>query len=204
MRDAELQILADCQQLVDQGDATWLLPDTPGREPAPVCHLCQRATRNLVAGRDGLSWCPDDQRADCLFAARGRLRIPLGIRFEWRARDRTEQVRDLVEREVARVKKDRGRARWLRDRPPRTVSRDQVEFFRSPEWADLRRQAIDRARGQCEKCDRLVAHESEFDIHHVTYARFGGRERLPDLMALCGDCHVEVTVDAAIEKDGAA
>lgn len=188
--DSERVILADLERLVALGEASWA-PD--------LCHLCQRPTRGLVVA-DGLRWCPPWESAECLFTARGRLRVPSHVRYEARAADRTEQVRVLVEREAERVKKDRRRAEWLRGRTARKLTRAQIEFFQSAAWMELRRLVIDRAKGLCERCNRAVGHESNFDIHHLTYERFGGRERLDDLQALCGDCHLELTIDGELGK----
>jgi len=104
------------------------------------------------------------------------------------------------------VRNDGRRAEWLRDRPPRKLTQEQIEFFRSDVWFELRRLVLERAKGRCEgeRCFKLIAHESKLDIHHVTCVRFGGRERLDALVALCGDCHLEVTIDSEIGKAGTA
>ena len=68
----EQRILADCQALVDGGEATWV--DPPAEVPA--CHLCQGQTEYLVYGND-LWWCPAEDWPECNFIARGRLRVPL-------------------------------------------------------------------------------------------------------------------------------
>ena len=132
--NTERQILADCQELVDEGAAVWVETPTtpkPGRKPPRVCHLCQRPVRGLVAS-NGLFWCPPEETPECNFTARGRLRVPLGIRFRERAKDRTEHVRQLVEREAVRVEKDRRRAKWLQARPPRKLTRDQMSSSSPP------------------------------------------------------------------------
>jgi hypothetical protein len=64
-------------------------------------------------------------------------------------------------------------------------SREKYQaYLCSPEWWERRSQAINNAKGRCEKCYSKAA----TCVHHLTYAR--KYNELPkDLMALCDDCH---------------
>lgn len=61
-------------------------------------------------------------------------------------------------------------------------------FLRSKEWQNWRMVAIDMAGSRCQQCGR----EEELEVHHKTYVRFGGQERLSDLAVLCASCHSRV------------
>lgn len=58
------------------------------------------------------------------------------------------------------------------------------EYLRSPVWAKKREEAL--ALYGC-TCNRCKAHGT--DVHHRTYERWGGNERISDLEILCRDCH---------------
>ncbi|WP_426437189.1 HNH endonuclease [Bradyrhizobium genosp. P] len=51
-----------------------------------------------------------------------------------------------------------------------------------------RLKALSDADGRCRLCDSNTA----LEVHHSTYKRMG-HEHESDLIALCRDCHVEVT-----------
>lgn len=59
-------------------------------------------------------------------------------------------------------------------------------YLDSPEWADVRRRALDNAEGRCERCRDALATQ----VHHLTY-RCAGAEPLHHLQAVCADCHDE-------------
>lgn len=59
-------------------------------------------------------------------------------------------------------------------------------YLQSDVWKEKRRQVLDRANGKCEKCGVILL---DPDVHHLTYDRVGGNERLDDLMVLCFPCH---------------
>jgi hypothetical protein len=77
-------------------------------------------------------------------------------------------------------------------------SREKYQaYLCSPEWWEKRSQAINNAKGRCEKCYLKAA----TCVHHLTYAR--KYNELPkDLMALCDDCHE--TIHAKSEKQSHA
>ena len=64
-------------------------------------------------------------------------------------------------------------------------------YLKSDVWAEKRRQVLIRANGKCEgdKCGAIVVSDSLLDVHHLTYDRVGGNEKLSDLKALCSSCH---------------
>jgi hypothetical protein len=65
-------------------------------------------------------------------------------------------------------------------------SKEYAEFLRSPKWTELKRRVFERAGGVCERCHIGQA----VHCHHVTKERFGGGERLEDLVAVCRICHL--------------
>lgn len=63
-------------------------------------------------------------------------------------------------------------------------SAEYEAYLRSPQWQDLRIEALRRAGHRCQVCNR----SKRLDVHHRTYERFGN-ELLDDLTVLCRDCH---------------
>ena len=58
-------------------------------------------------------------------------------------------------------------------------------YMRSDAWAAIRDVKLSIAAYECEKCgSRETLH-----VHHLTYDRFGGDERMTDLQVLCRPCH---------------
>lgn len=61
---------------------------------------------------------------------------------------------------------------------------DYELYLQTDEWQHKRLDAIDRAKGVCERCGS----RENLSVHHKTYERRG--EELPeDLITLCQDCH---------------
>jgi hypothetical protein len=61
---------------------------------------------------------------------------------------------------------------------------DYKPYLQTEEWERKRRDAVERARGVCEKCGS----PDNLQVHHKTYERRG--EELPeDLIVLCSECH---------------
>lgn len=59
------------------------------------------------------------------------------------------------------------------------------DYLESPYWRlHVRRQALARAGGRCERCGV----SDGLEVHHVTYERLGC-EHPDDLEVLCGPCH---------------
>lgn len=58
------------------------------------------------------------------------------------------------------------------------------DYLQSPEWAVVRRLALEQADHAC----RLCGGRDGLDVHHRTYERLG-QERLADVIVLCRDCH---------------
>ncbi len=65
---------------------------------------------------------------------------------------------------------------------------DYPAYLKSPEWRARRLAVLERAGGVCEMCRTSQATQ----IHHRTYERLG-READVDLMAICSDCHRDLT-----------
>lgn len=63
-------------------------------------------------------------------------------------------------------------------------------FIASLDWQKIRARffASKLWKGRCETCLR---EDVPVDLHHKSYKRFGGSERLTDLIALCRTCHTE-------------
>ena len=60
--------------------------------------------------------------------------------------------------------------------------------MKSDAWKRLRHAKLESVKWKCEDCHDARASQ----VHHDTYARFGGEEWLADLRALCRDCHKRV------------
>lgn len=76
-------------------------------------------------------------------------------------------------------------ARCYFKRVTKTMYRDY--YLQTPHWKIKRRQAIERADGECEICGST----RELEVHHLNYENLGYEEP-EDLMALCHNCHMEV------------
>ena len=59
------------------------------------------------------------------------------------------------------------------------------EYIESDIWEKKRQERLDLAGERCELCNR----SSNLDVHHRTYERFGGDEKMSDLIVLCRTCH---------------
>jgi 5-methylcytosine-specific restriction endonuclease McrA len=58
------------------------------------------------------------------------------------------------------------------------------EYLQSPEWQGLRRLAITKAGGRCQRCGEYRG----LQVHHLTYERRGW-EQIQDVEAVCSRCH---------------
>jgi 5-methylcytosine-specific restriction endonuclease McrA len=75
------------------------------------------------------------------------------------------------------------------------------KYLASATWRRMKQTAIQRTHASCERCHDPVAGKlvvegrlsislgSTPELHHLTYARFGGDERPSDLILLCRSCH---------------
>lgn len=68
------------------------------------------------------------------------------------------------------------------------MSVDYVKYLQSPEWAVVRRLALEQAGHACRLCG-APEDESRLQVHHRTYERLGA-ELLADVIVLCGPCHL--------------
>lgn len=57
-------------------------------------------------------------------------------------------------------------------------------YISSPLWAKIRQLALGHYGCICSRCG-----ERGTDVHHKTYERWGGNEKLEDLEVLCRGCH---------------
>jgi 5-methylcytosine-specific restriction endonuclease McrA len=72
-----------------------------------------------------------------------------------------------------------------------THSAEYRRHLASPEWAAIRKQALERAGDRCQMCNRPVAKGRPLHVHHRTYVNLG-HELPEDLIVLCagkGGCH---------------
>ena len=58
-------------------------------------------------------------------------------------------------------------------------------YMRSDIWHAIRDAKLACASHKCERCGK----RARLDVHHLTYDRFGGDERMTDLQVLCRPCH---------------
>lgn len=106
-------------------------------------------------------------------------------------------------------KKDvfRKRKKLSLPKPPKVYG-SYKEYLQSPEWKRLRKKILKRAKNTCELCKMKRAYQ----VHHKTYKRVF-HERLTDLIAVCGICHLdkhgllkddqlENAVNKLIQKEG--
>jgi 5-methylcytosine-specific restriction endonuclease McrA len=64
-------------------------------------------------------------------------------------------------------------------------------YLDSPEWKAKRRKVLQRAKYRCERCRKAQATQ----VHHKIYRRDRNgnlAERLKDLQAVCGPCHMKI------------
>ena len=76
------------------------------------------------------------------------------------------------------------------DPPPAealTQEQQYAEYMHSPQWRQLRWQALEAAGHRCQECG-LSKWSVTLEVHHITYERFE-HERLSDLIVLCEVCH---------------
>jgi 5-methylcytosine-specific restriction endonuclease McrA len=58
------------------------------------------------------------------------------------------------------------------------------DYLKSPHWLATRKDALDYHGRKCADCGAT----EPLEVHHVTYKRLG-REKMKDLLVLCGACH---------------
>lgn len=59
-------------------------------------------------------------------------------------------------------------------------------YLKSDIWSEIRDQVIIVAKSKCESCG---SNHGILNVHHKTYERIGGNEKLEDLQVLCFSCH---------------
>jgi len=59
-------------------------------------------------------------------------------------------------------------------------------FIKSAQWRNICAVKKKQAENKCERCGKMFG---RLEVHHLNYERFGGRERLSDLLVVCAPCH---------------
>lgn len=80
-----------------------------------------------------------------------------------------------------------GDVKWAEKAPKGTGNskrRNYSAFIRSAAWRRLRDRRLEMDNWTCVKCE-----DPAEQVHHKTYDRFGGRERMEDLESLCSEHH---------------
>lgn len=73
--------------------------------------------------------------------------------------------------------------------PAKARRRKEYErFMRSPAWKQIRAQKLAESP-TCEMGHPGCLLNEQLTVHHLTYARFGGKERMSDLQTGCRPCH---------------
>ena len=86
-----------------------------------------------------------------------------------------EEVYQHIDELCADMKRDAKQGRYDR-------------FMASVEWWIIRDAKLSIVGYRCEQCG---TEGPILDVHHLTYDRFGGDERMTDLQVLCRPCHNE-------------
>lgn len=96
------------------------------------------------------------------------------------------------------AERDSFHAYWRQDgwRPRLCRKHWYEEYLNSSRWERVRERKLRDAGRKCERCgDRgyrtLKGNPAGLQVHHRTYERVGGDERMEDLEVLCEDCHRE-------------
>lgn len=66
------------------------------------------------------------------------------------------------------------------------ITSEYQAYLNSDKWRSKRRKVLQRAGYRCEICGKQAT-----QVHHKTYERIFC-ERLSDLQAVCGSCHMEI------------
>lgn len=61
----------------------------------------------------------------------------------------------------------------------------RIAYYETEQWKSIRRITIFIQGRACSICGK----DDQPQVHHRTYARFGGNEQISDLIVLCGSCH---------------
>ena len=69
-------------------------------------------------------------------------------------------------------------------------TQEQNKFLESEAWAKIRADIFTLRNGICEKCGKKIY--GTFNVHHLTYERYGGDEEPEDLELLHQKCHAIV------------
>jgi 5-methylcytosine-specific restriction endonuclease McrA len=67
------------------------------------------------------------------------------------------------------------------------ITQQYQDYLNSNTWKQKRLKVLNRAKFTCERCKKKQATQ----IHHLTYDRIFN-EKLSDLQAVCGKCHMAI------------
>lgn len=71
-----------------------------------------------------------------------------------------------------------------------------LAYLASPRWRAKRAAAFASQGRRCRGCGAT----GMLDVHHLSYKRFGGRERPTDLVVVCRACHERI--HALVRREG--
>ena len=61
-------------------------------------------------------------------------------------------------------------------------------YLQSNTWKAKRLQRLKKDKNRCQGCGAT----EKLHVHHKTYERFGGKERMTDLVVVCESCHTTI------------
>lgn len=62
-------------------------------------------------------------------------------------------------------------------------------FMQSAAWRKIKKERIELDSHTCQGCGECGTPWNGLTVHHLNYERFGGDEKMEDLMTLCKSCH---------------
>jgi hypothetical protein len=150
------------------------------------CYSCHATVDGRVhAICSGCSYlniiCPRCGACGCAF----RLEIALDREYEWAADDVENWF--LYERGEV-VHPESALAKTLSRVSEAGLARRHMYrlFLQTPRWREIRTEALALGGHKCNRCADILG---PLHVHHKTYERVGGRERMADLEVLCEACH---------------
>ena len=64
---------------------------------------------------------------------------------------------------------------------------EYVDYLKSDDWRERRKELMEEAEKLCSKCG-----EKATQLHHLNYDNLGEEELDEDVIAVCKDCHDEI------------
>jgi hypothetical protein len=72
------------------------------------------------------------------------------------------------------------------------------EYIKSAQWRNIAKLMKKQAGYRCAHCKFA---STTLEVHHLTYERFGGKERMSDLVVLCEPCHEIADEKRVVERE---